>query len=291
MKVLLGKNDWFENMQVTEETELWGDLHGHTFIEIVYFDAGGGFHCVNGQYYSIKKGDVFLVPPGVEHFYTKDVVNSEYSGTKVINLIFNDDIFDEIDKGQGFIKGLYAYYAKGVYQTSIQPLDCLFCSDFDHVIYDLLQSIKHEQETKDVGYWVVMEANLKTLIAIIFRRHLIEKNERLILSHQGIAMHIVTMIEQNYKDTPKIVDIANKFGFSESSIRRIFKEETGVSFWKFVQQVRIKAACRYLVEGNLSVETVMEKVGMSDKKQFYELFKREVGMTPKEYKNSGSKTT
>ena len=289
MGILLGKEyPWTSGkIFIAEESGLWGESHGHIFIEIVYFSGKGGYHCVKGKYYPIQKGDVFLIPPKTEHFYVNDVAFPDSSGVEVINLIFREDIFTVPDGETNYVNGLISYYADDSYKLELDSLDCLYCSDIDFLIRDLMTEIKSEQENKSVGYQIVVEAKLKTLIALMVRRYLSGSNERAILSHKGIALHIASMIDHSYREPPKTEELAVKFGFSESSIRRIFKEEMGVSIGKYIQQVRIKAACRYLLEHNLSVEVIMDKIGMNDKKQFYELFKREVGMTPKEYKNLG----
>ena len=187
-----------------------------------------------------------------------------------------------------FLDCLYDYYLSELYEKSdFSEDEPVYVRDDDKAIYNLLNEIRKEQMERRVGFQVVVEAKLKELMAVFFRK-LFEKNaDDLSLSHKGIALQIAFMLDQNYKNPPEIEALAEQFNFSASSLRRIFKNEIGVSVWKYVQHVRMRMACKYFNEEKLSVEAVMEKIGMSDKKQFYELFKRETGVTPKEYKLRG----
>ena len=43
--------------------------HSHEFIELVYVCRGGAIHHYNDTQYPVGKGDVFVIPKGVAHYY------------------------------------------------------------------------------------------------------------------------------------------------------------------------------------------------------------------------------
>jgi quercetin dioxygenase-like cupin family protein len=60
------------------------DLHEHDFHELVVIFGGEGTHYTRNQQYRIRQGDIFLIPPGIEHGYnnTKDLqlINIQFNG-------------------------------------------------------------------------------------------------------------------------------------------------------------------------------------------------------------------
>jgi transcriptional regulator GlxA family with amidase domain len=91
-------------------------------------------------------------------------------------------------------------------------------------------------------------------------------------------------IDANYWRPFRVAEVATALGVSERTLNRRFKEATAVPPIRFVQEVRIANAKRLLEEGVGSAQEVSERVGYEDLATFRELFKRETGMTLREYR-------
>ena len=81
-------------------------------------------------------------------------------------------------------------------------------------------------------------------------------------------------------------DIAYRSFLSKSYFSLLFKEVTGMNFSTYCQKVRIEKACQMLSETNDTVQSVAEKVGFTDMKFFYNVFKRITGEIPGEYQKN-----
>ena len=64
----------------------------------------------------------------------------------------------------------------------------------------------------------------------------------------------------------------------------LFKRNTGTSYVKYLTAVRMNNACRMLLQGERA-STVAEKVGYRDYNYFCKVFKKNVGVTPSEYRD------
>ena len=72
-------------------------------------------------------------------------------------------------------------------------------------------------------------------------------------------------------------------GLSTSRFRHLFKEHTGVSFHKFIVQVRLERACFLLRTTMLTIQEIGRTVGI-DQSHFRRDFKRTFGTTPADYR-------
>lgn len=281
-----------EKVQITEESTLGKDEHGHEFIELVYFCSAGGYHYVNGKTFPIKRGDVFLIAPYVPHYYTRDLKRKNGEGEaedykiEVINLIFHKSVLGDAFSDKNFNKHLIEYYVDGLYKSVFMENsdDCIHAYDDDLKIYNFLIDIREEQKAKNLGYIAIVEAKLKEILILTIRKYITPDKQEEEFSSKGIAIFIASWIEQNYREPVNLEEIADRCFLSVSSIRRIFKQYFGIPIFQYMQQVKIKMACKYLLEENLTVDALMEKIGLNDRKWFYELFRRETGITPKEYR-------
>ena len=79
-------------------------------------------------------------------------------------------------------------------------------------------------------------------------------------------------------------ELADRVHLSDHYLGQLFKSITGKSFLKYLTQVRMENAIRFLVNPVLKVYEISEMVGYTDPKQFMKVFKRTYGCTPREYR-------
>jgi len=97
---------------------------------------------------------------------------------------------------------------------------------------------------------------------------------------------LIQYINQNSHAQISLVKAAEELSYNPNYLSTKFKEETGVSFSEYLNNVRIQNAKRFLSSGKYKPGDVAEHVGYSDQRYFVKIFKRVVGMTPREYMRS-----
>ena len=96
---------------------------------------------------------------------------------------------------------------------------------------------------------------------------------------------IIELSEENFKSNEfSINSIAEELGYNSKYISHIFKEKTGVTYSEYLRDLRIKYAISLFDHGLDSVKNVAVLSGFSDPLYFSTVFKKCIGVTPKEYK-------
>jgi len=91
---------------------------------------------------------------------------------------------------------------------------------------------------------------------------------------------IIAYIEKHYSDNLCLSALSKRFSLSQSYIARLFREEMGCKPSEYVNRIRISVAKAMLLQTDMSVSEIAEKVGYSDVYYFSKIFKRMVGMSP-----------
>lgn len=95
------------------------------------------------------------------------------------------------------------------------------------------------------------------------------------------------IIDTNMTNPDFSVDfLAEKLAMSHSSLYKKLKQMTGMSLIEFVNDYKLFKAVQMFKEGQTCVERVAEQCGFGDVKNFRNLFKRKMQMTPKQYVQS-----
>ncbi len=81
--------------------------------------------------------------------------------------------------------------------------------------------------------------------------------------------------------------IAEAQNVSASYLSWLFKQETGETLTDHVNKKRVKLATKLLETTNLQIQTIAQYCGILDVQYFSKVFKKYVGKSPKEYRESG----
>jgi len=101
-------------------------------------------------------------------------------------------------------------------------------------------------------------------------------------SHVYRAVHF---IESRFSDDIGVHEISKELLMSESYLSRLFKDETGYTIGDYLLNYRIKQACLLLNDSSAKIYEVANQVGFRDQRYFSVLFKKIVGLTPREFQN------
>lgn len=116
----------------------------------------------------------------------------------------------------------------------------------------------------------------------------IEGNRNLLTNLQ--IHKAVEYIEANYRnDRMSLQDLCRHVLMSTSYFSLVFKQHTGETFIEYLTGVRVRKAKELLRGTTLKFYEIAEQVGYKDPNYFSMLFKKNAGMTPKEYREQPAK--
>ena len=103
------------------------------------------------------------------------------------------------------------------------------------------------------------------------------------LSETSDVSRILTTIDEHYLEGLTLEKLAHYCRMSESKIKKEFHSVYDGGVMKYICRLKMRDAAAMLERG-MSAEQICEALSMCDKNYFSFVFKREIGMTPSEYR-------
>ena len=99
-----------------------------------------------------------------------------------------------------------------------------------------------------------------------------------------IVSNAIKYVNSNYSKRISLKDIEDNMHVNSSYFSSLFKNEMGITFISYINQVKIDYACNLLKDSTLSIIDIALEIGFDDQSYFTKVFKKQCGMTPKEYR-------
>ena len=101
----------------------------------------------------------------------------------------------------------------------------------------------------------------------------------------NLINQIVQITENEFTDTNlSISNISERFSYNSKYLSHLFKKSIGITYSEYLRNVRIKYAVSLLEHGIDSIKNVAYLSGFSDPLYFSTVFKKVIGVSPKDYK-------
>ncbi len=247
--------------------------HCHDFVEISIITEGIADYYIEGNNYTLRKGQVLIFNAGTYH---KVVTSRDISNTQ-IHIAINNFKLSEVK--ENFINTKGSGPILTIKEHKDEFLSCC-------------REIVNEQEKKEMGYPLMLKALIMKLLIILCREI---EGEDIIISNKyqcsfassekkNMVQSIIEYMEKGYKEDISLDRIAKNMYVSPVYISKIFKEETGDSPINYLIKIRLAKAEELLKESTLSIKAVAQNVGYSDAYHFSKLFKKYYGISPSQVK-------
>ncbi len=102
-----------------------------------------------------------------------------------------------------------------------------------------------------------------------------------------IVSQMIELTEEHFTDPElSLSAIADELGYNGKYLSHVFKEKMNKGYSEYLRTIRIKYAVSLFNHGIDSVKNVALLSGFSDPLYFSTVFRKEIGVTPTEYKNN-----
>lgn len=126
-------------------------------------------------------------------------------------------------------------------------------------------------------------------IKAVFSLFVLEGSEYIFKLNQdqgkGSIYRVKEYIEAHYNESLTLRSIADKFYMNPAYLGQLFKKTYGIYFRDYFRQVRINAAKKKLRQTDMRVYEIADDIGFDNADYFITQFRKEVGMTPMNYRN------
>lgn len=98
---------------------------------------------------------------------------------------------------------------------------------------------------------------------------------------------IVQRLHEHLHEPFKLEELAASINYSVPYFSSMFKKTTGESFVQYVNKLRLEKAKLLLLTTDRKTFEIAEEIGFENYRSFNRLFKREIGLTPSDYRKQG----
>ena len=99
-----------------------------------------------------------------------------------------------------------------------------------------------------------------------------------------LVKEAVEIIEQEYNTPLMLSDLADRLSISTTYLSRLFSQNLRIPFKTFLTSKRMEEAKEMLNKSNMRINEIASAVGYQDAHYFSDVFKKEVGITPRKYR-------
>ena len=103
-----------------------------------------------------------------------------------------------------------------------------------------------------------------------------------------LILQIAGYVGEHYGENLTLDHISRRFGINTTYFCKLFKRVVGKTFVEFLTDRRIQVAMRLIHTTDLPNYAIAQQTGFQNPEYFSKIFKKQTGMTPKEYKRKAA---
>lgn len=229
---------------------------------LIFCEKGSGWIEFNDEVHRLTREMTFILPPNQPHAYGADDktpwsiywMHFKGSKTSMFSQIFNKIIDTPVSFDSRNLDRILLF--EEIYQNlemgySVENLEyTTFC-----LMY-FLASLKYVVQYREV-----------------------KKPKEL-----DVIQKSILYMKDNLENKITLDDIAHSVGYSSSHFSNYFTQKTNFPPYDYYNQLKIQKACSYLQFSDLKIKEIAYKLGYFDQFHFSKSFKKEMEMSPKDYR-------
>lgn len=248
--------------------------HRHDFFEVLYLSKGSGFHIIDGNKYEINPPCVFFMSPGQAH---KIEFSNDIEG---FIFIFTSEFYLINQSNQNRLIEFPFFFT---IRQDNPPL--LFSNKEDVSFLESLFKKGVAEIKKGENYSVELLRSILDLI-LTSCSTLYKTDEKIVNKGKGhiLVKKFFQLIEENYHKNLTITEYADKLAITPNHLTQTVSQLTGKTSSQIIKSKQVLEIMRLLVHTNLSVTEIASLLNFADQSYFAKFFKRETGISPKNYR-------
>lgn len=235
---------------------------------LIYCVKGSGKYRIEDKQYEVKANQYFILPANKAHVYA-----SNNNDPWTIYWIH-------------FRGTLASYYGENAEEpTTVSASLNSRIADRNNIFEDILLTLLDGYTIDNLRYTSsLLHFYLGSLRYLpIYRKcHKVKEQET---DDHGIMVNAtLKYMEENIERQLTLQDLSTYTGYSISHFSMVFRASTGHSPLSYFNMLKVKKACELLDTTNMKITQISCKVGIDDSLYFSRLFRKIVGISPKQYR-------
>ncbi|RKI78860.1 helix-turn-helix domain-containing protein [bacterium 0.1xD8-71] len=248
--------------------------HWHTSIEIIMPIENSYDVSNKNEVFTLQEGDLLLINSGVVHG-----MPSTIHGERLILQVDFSLLHNVAD-----IESTLSTIPQALLLTPATA------PAIHERLKELMLDISREYYSGSILISASIYSKLIEMLVLIGREYTGKRNAFDMASskqkeHSDKFLNICNYIQEHCTEDLCLDDIAALAGFSKYHFTRLFKNFTGISFYKYLNKKRIEHAEKLLLDPELSITEVALQSGFASLSAFIRMFKLLKDCTPTEFRN------
>lgn len=109
-------------------------------------------------------------------------------------------------------------------------------------------------------------------------------SKMIVLNEDSVAKQVDDYIKNNISGDLEVDTICNALQISRVKLYKISERTYGMGIAEYIRKIRVDMAQKMLIKSNERIGEVADKCGFYDYNYFTKVFKRYVGLTPRDYR-------
>lgn len=253
--------------------------HFHPELELIYFMKSTGTRYVGNSIGSFGPGELYLIGSNVPHLFRNEREyyenDEEQEAVDLIVVKFEADFL-----GSDFLGLTESARIQALFQKANKGLQ--FSRSATYLVHNHLVGLVGSQGLSSIiGLLKILDILSVTENYIPLCSDVVEgifkKDEKERMSD------ILTYLTENFEKKIELKEIADIAHMTPNSFCRYFKKRTHKSFSQYLNEIRIRHACKLLIEGEKSISEVCYQSGFNTITNFNRQFKQHMQVTPSEF--------
>ncbi len=235
-------------------------VHSHSYWEIIYVSSGSGmFVFSDDKTIKYNQGDVICIPPLLLH---QNFPDKGFSNIHLTLINWSPNFHDP------------------ALISNLENADFHYVNDLHYILDLTYRQFHYIHQNKEI-------INNLTNLLLSYIDSLIQSPD-VSISSKIIESKIVSNFENPYFDLNSVYE---EFPYSKRHLQRLFLKDYGVSPLQYLIQQKLNAAIKYLnhsIKNDYSICEIADRCGFGDQYYFSRIFKKQFGVSPKEFRKSGA---
>lgn len=256
------------------------DWHFHKELELIYFIKSTGTLYVGNSIGNFVAGELYMIGSNVPHLFRN---YKEYYDNRIedeaVNLVvvkFNPEFL-----GSRFMELVETKKLEFLFQKANRGLK--FSKAATYLVHNHILGLVNNQGLSNIiGLLKVLDIlsvseNYTPLCSEVITNQY-NKNEK-----ERMAK-IISFLTDNFDKKIELEEVASIAYMTPNAFCRYFKKRTHKSFTQYLNEIRLRNACKLLIEGDNPISKVCYQSGFNTLTNFNRQFKSLMKVTPTEYK-------
>ena len=242
-------------------------MHYHPSNEIYYIIEGEREYFIENRFMKASKGDFVCVPQNL-------LRRTEGKGATRILIYFSNEFLGRYFSG-GIIEKIMAGFTPRVFRPDEEAAKLLKATVLK-MLFEYSNSTAKGASPDETQLACLLFELLFTIST--------SKNTFFEEVSDNRINLIVGYINDNYRQIASLEELAEKFFISKYHLCHIFPEKLGSGLNSNKNMVKVREACRLIDTGKYKITEIAAICGFNSSSYFCKVFRREMGMSPQEYR-------